>query len=94
MAGGVRGIVPDAPSVEVDTKITPAKRNTTLKAPLDGMAHISRKRAIAKVNRTEVSLTLEPYSSVYFPKTLAACDALLVLLAAVRDELIEQGVTE
>lgn len=92
MSGGVRGLVPDAPPVEVDTKVTPAKRNTTLKVPMDSMAHLSRKRAIAKVNRTEVSLTLEPYSGVYFPKTLAACDALLVLLAAVRDELVEQGV--
>jgi len=80
------------PAVESSVRVTPAKRNVTLRVPLDDMAHLSRKRAIAKINRTEISLTLEPYSGTYIPKTLAAVDALLVLLAAVRDELVEQGV--
>lgn len=80
-------------AVETDVKITPAKRRATFKvnlkaAPLAGRVN----RGLAVVGATEVRITIEPYSNAYVPKTLAAADALIELLTAVRAELVEQGV--
>lgn len=94
MAASMRALVPNAPVVAESVSITPAKRRAKFEVPLDGMAHLSKLKATAKVNVREVHLTATPYQGIYVPRTLAAVDALLVLLAAVRDELIEQGVTE
>jgi len=95
MAASMRALVPNAPVVAESVSITPAKRRAKFEVPLDGMAHLSKLKATAKVNVREVHLTATtPYQGIYVPRTLAAVDALLVLLEAVRAELIEQGVTE
>lgn len=77
-------------AVEADVKIIPEKRTATYSVPLDGMAHLSRHKMHARVNLKSITLG----GSADIPKTLEAIDAIAALVAAVRDELVAQGVTE
>lgn len=84
--------------VNADVKIIPAKRTASYDVAVESDRPKPRVVA-ARVNASDVTLssnwpTASDRSSVKIPKTVAAVDAVLDLLVAVRAELGEQGVTE
>lgn len=81
-----------APEVDVKVNIVPAKRRATFKVPINAEGG-GTYRAIATVGAKEVRVVIEPYGGQYLPATIEAADALIALVQAVRNELIEQGVT-
>ena len=82
--------------VEAKVRIIPAKRTASYSVPL---TENKRDDLIGKVNAKAVVITggsgsYRTGQPVEVPKTLAALDALAALVAAVREELVQQGVTE
>lgn len=81
--------------VKGDVRIVPAKRTAVYDVVL-GKDRVEKGRKVyapkmtARVNAK--SITLGGSSDI--PRTLAAVDAIAALVAAVREELVTQGVTE
>lgn len=79
--------------VRADVKVVPAKRTASYAIPVDeAKAH----DVTADVRSKYVALRggLPDYRPFSFPRTLAATDAMIALLTAVRAEIELQGVTE
>lgn len=81
--------------VDGRVKVIPAKRTAVYDVPL---SDDRRDNLVAKVNAKDVVILggIGQYvaDKPKLPKTLAAVDAALALLEAVRAELVEQGITE
>lgn len=89
------GKLPESPRVEAKVSVVPARRTATYGVKLNGN---KRDDLVARVNAKTVVISggIGEYSNTppTLPKTIAAVDLALDLLVAVRNELVEQGVTE
>lgn len=77
-----------APEVEANVRVIPAKRTASYSVPL------GKGKLVGKVNLKGISIEAPSTYTTALPRTLAAIDALAALVAAMRAELVEQGVTE
>ena len=85
------------PEVTADVKIIPAKREATYEVPVESDRGRPR-RLLANVQASQIGITStwpgnRENDRIAMPRTLEACDALSALVAAVRAELVEQGVS-
>lgn len=88
------------PEVKADVRIVPAKRTAVYDVELGPKSPAAGPGARTGVRRAPTMSARVNAKSITFggssdiPKTLEAVDAIAALVAAVRDELIAQGVAE